>query len=113
MPTSAKRLGLDVKDNIELEQRLRRMEIALEKKSDISSFSEDGSTDTQRVDAIPQVTGLRTTGSTPGAVTVAWSQVRISNLRRYELDIAEDLAFTVNAQTKNLAGTEFTYSTVS
>ncbi len=113
MPTSAKRLGLDVRDDLELEQRLRRIEIQLEKKADLSAFSEDGSTDTQRVDTIPRVTGLRVAGSTPGAITVAWSQVRISDLRRYELDIAEDLAFATNAETKNLAGTEFTYSTNS
>ena len=113
MPTSAKRLGLDVQDNLELEIRLRRIEIELEKKAETSSFSEEGSADTQRVDIIPQVTGLRVSGSTPGAITVAWSQVRISDLRRYELDIAEDLAFATNAETKNLAGTEYTYNTNS
>ena len=110
MPTSAKRLGLDVGD-IELESRLRRIEILLASKVDATSLSEDGSTDTQRVDNVPQVIGLKVSGSTPGAITVAWNQVRISDLRRYELDVAEDLAFVTNAETKNIAGTEFTYNT--
>ena len=113
MPTSAPRLGLDVQDNLELESRLRRIETEIATKVTAASLSEGGSDVTQRVDVIPQVTGLRVTGSTPGAITVAWNQVRISDLRRYELDIATDLAFATNAQTKNVAGTEYTHSTTS
>lgn len=112
MPTSAKQLGLAV-DDIELENRLRRMEVAIESKADNAALSDDGSEVTQRVDIIPKVTGLAVSGSTPGAITVAWNQVRISDLRRYELDVAEDLAFSENAETKNIAGTEFTYNTNS
>ena len=113
MPTSPPRLGLDVEDNIELENRLRRMEVLISQKVDQASLSEEGSEDLQRVDIVPQVTGLSVSGSTPGAITVAWNQVRISDLRRYELDVAEDLAFATNAETKNVAGTEFTYNTNS
>ena len=111
--TNSPRLGLDVSDNLELEVRLRRIETELSNTVTISSLSEEGSEDTQRVDIIPQVEGLRVSGSTPGAITVAWNQVRISDLRRYELDVAEDLAFATNAETKNIAGTEFTYVTNS
>jgi len=110
--TSAKRLGMDVKDDLELELRLRRIEAELEqcvKASDIG----DGSDQTQRVSTVPQVTGLRVTGRTAGAISMAWNQVRISDLRRYELWIAEDLAFSTNLQTFNVAGTDYTYSTVS
>lgn len=112
MPAQASRLGLDV-DDIEMESRFRRIEIALANTPTLADLSEEGSGDLQRVDTIPQVVGLRVTGSTPGSVTVAWNQVRISNLRRYEIDIAEDLAFATNAQTQNEAGTSFTFNTTS
>lgn len=103
MATSAKRLGLDVsKDNLELELRLRRIETALESSSE---------SDAQRVTTIPQVSGLSLTGSIPGAISVAWTSVRISDLRRYELDVAENLGFSVNNQSFTTAGTEFTYTT--
>lgn len=111
MATSAKRFGLEVQGDLELELRLRRIEQRIDELSGSSDFGT--SNQTQRVTTIPLVTGLRITGSTPGATTVAWNQVRISNLRRYELEIAEDLAFSVNKQSFNVAGTEFQFSTLS
>lgn len=113
MATSAKRYGLDVKGDIELETRLRRIEAKLETVLQASDLSSTASTSTQRVSEVPQVTGLRVLGKTPGAITLAWNQLRISDLRRYELDIAEDLAFTTNKQTFNVAGTEYQFSTTS
>lgn len=113
MTTSAKRYGLDVKGDLELEARLRRIEGELEKLLRSSDLGGDASSTTQRISDVPQVTGLRVLGKTPGAITLAWNQVRISDLRRYELDIAEDLAFTSNKQTYNVAGTEYQFSTVS
>ncbi len=112
MATSAKRYGLEVHDNLELELRLRRIEGVLERAALVGDFG-DGSSDVQRTTTVPQVTGLRVKGQTPGAVTLAWNQVRISNLRRYELDVAENLAFSSNKQTFNLASTEFQFSTAS
>lgn len=112
MPTSSKRFGLDVKNDLELELRLRRIEGKLEQTAQSSDVGE-GSENTQRVTNIPQVTGLRVTGKTPSAITLAWNQVRISDLRRYELWVAEDLAFATNLQKFNVASTEFQYSTIS
>jgi hypothetical protein len=109
MPTSSKRLGLEVTDNLELELRLRRIESELDNKANAVDFAE--SDEVQRVNIIPQVTGLRVSGKTPGAITFAWNQVRISDLRRYIIEVAEDRAFTINKQSFNAAGTEFQYST--
>ena len=110
MATSSKRYGLEVKGDLELELRLRRMEAKIDQ---LAGSSDLGTSDqTQRVSTIPLVTGLRVKGKTPGATTLAWNQLRLSNLRRYELQIAENLAFTTNAQTFNVAGTEFTFSTL-
>lgn len=111
MATSAKRYGLEVTNDLELELRLRRIEGEIDKRPVSSDFADSDAV--QRVDTIPQVTGLRVKGKTAGAVTVAWNQVRISDLRRYELTIAEDLAFSINVQTFNVAGTEFQFSTVA
>ena len=111
MPTSVKRYGLEAED-LETELRLRRIEGELERLAGASSYG-DVSVQTQRTDSVPRVSGLRVIGSTPGAVTVAWSQVRISNLRRYELEIAEDCGFSENRQQFNVAGTEWQFSTIS
>jgi hypothetical protein len=110
--TSPKRYGLDVKNNLELELRLRRIEGEIERRALANDFG-DTSDATQRVTNIPPVSGLRVVGKTPSAVSLAWNQVRISDLRRYELWIAEDLAFSSNLQKFNVASTEFQYSTVA
>lgn len=111
MATSSKRFGLEVKGDLELELRLRRIESQLERLIGASDLA--GSEFTQRVSTVPTVTGLRVIGRTPGSVTVAWNQLRLSDLRRYELEIAGNLAFTSNKQTFNVAGTEFQFSTVA
>lgn len=108
MSTSAKRYGLEVRGDLELELRLRRMEAKLETLAGSSDFGDSGAV--QRVTDVPIVTGLRVLGRTPGAITVAWNQLRLSDLRRYELEIAGNLAFTSNKQTFNVAGTEFQFS---
>lgn len=111
MATQAKRYGLEVRDDLEMELRLRRIEQQLERLVGAGDLTEDG--DTKRLNTPPQVTGLRVLGSVPGAITLGWNAVPISDLRRYELDIAEDIAFTVNKQTFNVAGTSHQFSTVS
>lgn len=113
MSTSAPRLGLEAEDNLEMEVRLRRIETELATKANVGDFADEAAASTARADIIPQVSGLRVSGSTPGAITVAWNAVPISNLKRYELDVAEDLAFATNAETKNVQGTEYTYTTNS
>jgi hypothetical protein len=106
----AKRYGLEVRDDLEVELRFRRIEEQLERL--LPSDGTDGG-GTKRLNTPPQVTGLRVVGSVPGAVTLAWNAVPISDLRRYELDIAEDIAFTVNKQSFPVAGTQHQFSTVS
>lgn len=109
MATGAKRLGLDVND-IELELRLRRIETELANRVRLNDYA-DG--ETVRVTTIPIVSGLRVAGSTAGAITLAWTAIKISDLKRYEVDIAEDLGFSVNKTTNFVAGTEFAYTTNS
>lgn len=111
MATSAKRYGLE-SDDLETELRFRRIEAKLEELGGTGDFGQV-TDDVKRVNTVPRVTGLRVKGSTPGAVTVAWAQVKVTDLRRYELDFAEDLAFTTNKQTFNVATTEWQFSTVS
>ena len=89
MPGSAKRLGLDVKGDLELEIRLRRIEALLEQKQDANV---DATSVSRARIAVPQVTGLSLAGKTPSAVSVKWNAVPIPDLRRYQLQIAEDLA---------------------
>jgi hypothetical protein len=107
---SAKRFGLDVQDDLELEVRLRRMEAKLSRKADANL---DATVTSGASDVVPQVTGLRKVGSNPGTVTVAWNAVVIPDLRRYELNFAEDLAFSTNAQTVKIATTQYQLSTIS
>lgn len=110
MSTSAKRLGLEIKGNLELELRLRRIEVELEKRVLRNQDVED--TGRSR-GTVPQVTGIRVSGSTPGAVTVAWNAVAISDLRRYDVEFAEDVAFVTNKQTFREGNTFFQFSTAS
>jgi len=109
--TSSKRQGLESLD-IEEESRLRRIETLLD---GLTAADQGGGGDgnTRRSSAVPGVTGLRVSGKTPGAVTLSWNPVRISNFRKYELQIAEDLAFTVNQQSFDLAALTKQISTVS
>jgi hypothetical protein len=110
MSTSAKRLGLEIKGNLELELRLRRIEVELEKRVLRNQDVED--TGRSR-GSVPQVTGIRVSGSTPGAVTIAWNAVAISDLRRYDVEFAEDVAFVTNKQTFREGNTTFQFSTAS
>lgn len=109
MSTSPKRYGLDVKDDLELELRLRRIEAALEGK--LESSGEDQHSGGRS--SVPQVTGLRVTGQTPGSVTIAWNAVSISNFRRYDVDFATNLGFSENKQTFTENSTSRTFDTAS
>lgn len=108
--TQAKRYGLEVRDDLEVELRFRRIEEQLERL--LPSDGGDGG-GTKRLNTPPQVTGLRVVGSTPGAITLAWNAVPISDLRRYELDIATDIAFATDKQQFPVAGTQHQFSTAS
>lgn len=110
MSTSAKRFGLDVKGDLELETRLRRIEHELEGKQ---SANQDATETTRARSNVPQVSGLRLTGSTPGSVTVAWNAVSIPDLRRYEIQFATNFGFSTDLQTFNQAGTQYVFSTAS
>jgi hypothetical protein len=109
--TSAKRYGLDVKNDLDLELRLRRIEALLEQKQSVNPDATDSRRN--RGDAVPQVTGLALRGVTPGGATIGWNPVPINDLRRYEVSLAEDPAFTVNAQTFNEANTTYIISTLT
>jgi len=111
VPTSVKRYGLEAED-LETELRFRRIEGELAKLTGTGDYGA-GADLAKRVNTVPKITGLRVVGSTPGAVTVAWARSPVSDLKRYELDIAEDFAFTDNKQTFNVANTEWTFNTVS
>lgn len=106
---SAKRLGLEVEDT-ELELRLRRIEQSLDNKAGANIDAEN--TGRGKGD-VPQVTGLRVTGQTPGATAIAWNAVSIPDLRRYELNFATNLDFSTDLQSFNEAGTTFSFSTAS
>jgi hypothetical protein len=109
MGTSAKRLGLETED-LELELRLRRIEVELEKKVNSNIDAEE--TGRSR-SAPPQITGLRVAGQTPGTVTMNWNASQISDLRRYQIQFAEDGGFSVNLQTFTTRDIMFTFSTAS
>lgn len=108
MSTSPKRYGLDVKDDLELELRLRRIEAALEGK--LNSNTEDEQSGSRST--VPQVTGLRVTGQTPGAVTIGWNPVKIPNLRRYDVEFSQSIGFT-DKQTFSENTTSHTFITAS
>lgn len=109
MSTSPKRYGLDVKDDLELELRLRRIEAALEGKLNSNTTDEQSGNRSN----VPQVTGLRVTGQTPGSVTIAWNPVAIPNLRRYDVQFATNIGFSENVQTFTENSTSRTFDTAS
>ncbi|MCI0564837.1 MAG: hypothetical protein MN733_40745, partial [Nitrososphaera sp.] len=55
---------------------------------------------------------MRVTGQTPGSVTVAWNQVAIPNLRRYEIQFATSIGFS-DPQTFGENSTTRTFDTAS
>tara|TARA_R110000751_G_scaffold5489_3_gene24998 strand:+ start:3200 stop:4543 length:1344 start_codon:yes stop_codon:yes gene_type:complete len=109
MATSSKRQGLENLD-LEQESRMRRIETLLD---GLTTEGGGGSGETRRSATVPNVTGLRVSGKTPGTVTLTWNAVRITNFRKYELLIAEDLAFTVNKQSFDLAALTKQISTIA
>ncbi len=106
---SAKRFGLETEGNLELELRLRRMEIAIGQRAlgneDAITLSRGNSS------TVPQVTGLSLGGAIPGGFTVNWSAVTISDLRRYEVQFATDLGFTTGLQKFTAATTTLAFTT--
>lgn len=111
MSTSAKRLGLET-DDLELELRLRRIEVELEKRVKSNLDSDSGDQGRGRSQP-PQITGFSVTGRTPGTVTMGWNASPIPDLRRYQIQFAENGGFSVNLQTFNTRDTSYTFSTAS
>jgi len=110
MGTSAKRYGIEVKGNLELERRLRGIETAI---AQLQPANVDASNVGSARGPVPQVTGLRVTGSTPGATAIAWNAVSIADLRRYELELATTAGFSADLQETNVAGTTYSFSSAS
>jgi hypothetical protein len=107
---SAKRYGIEITDNLELESRIRRIEVALDQKA---NANQDADSTARGSGSVPQVTGLRVIGSTPGAVTVGWSASPIPDFRRYDLNFATSLAFVDDLQEYTEATTQYVFSTAS
>lgn len=112
MPSGVKRYGIEIEGDLDLELRLRRIEALLAQCRKISDIG-DAEDDTILTDVVPQVTGLRVTGKTVGTISFAWNQVSISDLRRYELWVAEDLAFSENIQKFNLLTNTYSFNTIA
>lgn len=110
MATNAKRYGLEVEGNLELESRLRRMEVEIQKRT----LANPDVIVTARARSTPaQITGISVVGSTPGAVTISWNASTASDLRRYDVEFAEDTSFVTNKQTFRESNTQFQFSTAS
>lgn len=107
---SAKRYGLDVKGDLELESRLRRMELELGK---LARGNEDATVLSRGKGAVPQVSGLRLGGTIPGGLTVLWNAVSISDLRRYDVQFATNLAFNEGLQTFTASTTTYPFTTAT
>jgi len=107
---SAKRYGLDVKGDLELESRLRRIELELGK---LARGNEDAVVQSRGQGAVPQVTGLRLGGQIPGGLTILWNAVSISDLRRYDVQFATNLAFTVGFQAFVASTTTYPFTTAT
>jgi hypothetical protein len=106
---SAKRYGLDAQDP-ELESRIRRIEVALAALGPETASSNPNTT--SRGGGTPdQITGLTLSGTGPGTFTFQWSAATISDLRKYEIQIAEDVGFTTGVQNKIAATTEYAFTT--
>jgi hypothetical protein len=108
MGQSAKRYGLEVTDNLELELRLRRIEVQLAGKSD---SNQDAAELSRGAGDVPQVTGLSLGGSIPGGFTIKWTAVTISDLRKYEVQFATNLGFNENLQEFTAGSTSFPFTT--
>ncbi len=105
---SAKRYGLEVEDNLELENRLRRMEVAI---AALQPANQDATATSRGSAAVPQVTGLSLDGTIPGGFTVKWNATTIPDLRKYQVQFATDLAFTEDLQTFTAATISFPFTT--
>ena len=109
MTQSAKRYGLDALDP-ELESRIRRIEVALAALGP-QTASSNPTTTSRGGGTPPQITGLSLSGTSPGSFTFAWSAATISDLRRYDISIAEDVGFTTGVQSKIAALNEYAFTT--
>jgi hypothetical protein len=107
---SAKRFGLEVEGDLELESRLRRIEVAMTK---AGLGNQDALVVSRGSGAVPQVTGLSLGGTIPGGFTVNWNASTISDLRRYDIQFATDLAFTTGLQKFTAVTTTWAFTTAA
>lgn len=110
MTQSAKRYGVEVAGDLELENRLRRIEVAL---AASGGGNQDATSLSRGAGSVPQVTGLRLGGTIPGGFTINWNAVTISDLRRYEVQFATDLAFAAGTQAFSAVTTTWAFTTAS
>ena len=108
MSQSAKRYGLEVEGDLELESRLRRMEVAI---ASLSPSTGDPTTTSRGGGAVPQVSGLALKGTSPGTFTIGWNDVTISDLRRYEIQFATDAALSENLSAFTAATPIYAFTT--
>lgn len=105
---SAKRYGLEVEGNLELESRLRRIEVEL---AALQPANPDAAVTSRGSGAVAQITGLSLDGQIPGGFTVKWNASSIPDLRKYQIQFALDEAFTDGLQTFSAAGISYPFTT--
>jgi len=91
MATSSKRLGVTTDDE-ELESRLRKMELELEKRQ-AANYQVSSNATRRNRSPLPRVVGLELDDSITGAISVNWDAVD-ANINRYEVEFADNAAFT-------------------
>jgi hypothetical protein len=89
--TSARRLGIEV-DDLELEHRLRRMEVELQKRQ-LANFQTVESSQRRTRSDVPRVIGIRLDNSIVGGLAVRWNSVDQPDIQRYEIQIDATNAF--------------------
>ncbi len=94
-------------EQAEFERRMRELQTQIEDKAPANSQI-DPATALLIGQGVPQVSGL-TLVSKVGAVVIAWSAVPITDLKRYEVQIATDGAFTTDVVTRFTRETKWTW----
>lgn len=84
-------------ERAELERRLRELEQQIDSKAASNIELEPG--DVTVTGGVPTVDGIILV-STIGRIAIVWNNVPISNLKRYEVQIATDTQFTTNLVTR-------------
>lgn len=91
MGTSARRFGIE-NDDLELEQRLRRMEGQLEKRQ-LAQYTTSESAMRRARSDVPRISGVRLDNEIVGGLGVRWNPVDQPDIRRYVIEVATDNSF--------------------